>query len=155
MSPLGRKVFLAMIPVNLLLLLWVWFGRLFFNAGGWFMIMMVAAVPFLLLGLLLTTVFAFRGSDKPHALSTSQAWAHLLTWAGMLAFGFFIVDFGDVDESDRSVFTQLVGRNDATLSTSWTLTAVSGVVTLGAWLLLLTLLVAQGRRHRSGAAVPA
>ena len=37
MSTLGRRVLLAMIPVNLAMLLWVWFGRIFFGAGGWFL----------------------------------------------------------------------------------------------------------------------
>ena len=79
MSPLGRKVFLAMIPVNLLLVVWVWIGRIVFGVGGWFfLILLLSVVPALLIGLLITTLLSFRGSDAPRALSPSQAMAQLL-----------------------------------------------------------------------------
>lgn len=147
MDSLGRTVLLAMIPVNLLMLVWVWIGRLVFGAGGWFILILLMALPFLLVALLATTLLGFLGSDRPRALTRSQAITHLVMWGAMLCFGFFLVDFGDMDESDLSAFTQVVGRNDATLSISWVLAALSVVVTVGAWVVLLVLLLAQKRRR--------
>ncbi len=153
MSPLGRKVLVWMIPVNLVLLVWVWIGRLVFGVGGWFFLIMLYAMPFLFLGLLVTTLLGFFvGSDRPRALTRAQALAQLTVWVAMAGFGFFIVDFGDAPESDLSVFTQLVGRTDATLSLSWTMTTITGMVVVGAWVVLLVLLLAQRRSHRAALA---
>lgn len=149
MSPLGRSVLIAMIPVNLLLIVWVWIGRIVFGAGGWFfLILLIYVVPVLLIALLVTTVTGYGGDARPRALTTPQAITQLVVWAGMLCFGFFLVDFGDSDGSDLSAFTQVVGRSDATLSASWTLTMISAAVAVAAWVVLLMLLVAQRRRRR-------
>lgn len=145
MNSLGRAVLLLMIPVNLLLLAWVWFGRIFFGAGGWFLLILLYVLPFVVLALLLTTVLGFTLPGRPRALTRSQAAAHLVLWGAMLGFGFFLVDFGDMEDSDVSAFTQLVGRNDATLWISWTMTAVCTVGIVVAWIVLLVLLVAQRR----------
>lgn len=134
-----------MIPVNLVLLAWVWFGRLAFGAGGWFMVLMLGVLPFVFLALLITTVLGFRRSSAPRALTRSQGLAQLAMWTAMLGFGFFLVDFGDASESDLSAFTQVVGRNDTTLSISWTATGICAAATVVAWLVLLVLLVAQER----------
>lgn len=147
MNSLGRAVLLAMIPLNLILIVWVWIGRLFAGAGGWFMLMMVfSVVPVLLVALFVTTLLGFLTHVRPRVLTGSQAIAQLLVWAGMLAFGFFIVDFGDTDDSINSVFTRLVGSNDATQSISWTIAAVAALVTVVAWVALLVLQIAQRRR---------
>jgi hypothetical protein len=143
---LGRAVLIAMIPLNLVLLAWVWFGRLAFGAGGWFLVLMLGVLPFVALALLITTVMGFRRSSSPRSLTRTQAWAQLAVWAAMLGFGFFLVDFGDVDDSELSAFTQVVGRNDTTLSISWTLTGICAVATVVTWLVLLVLLIAQKRR---------
>jgi hypothetical protein len=154
MSSLGRRVLLLMIPLNLVLLAWVWFGRIFFGAGGWFLLILLYVLPFVFAGLILTTILGFTRPGRPRALTSAQAKAQLLVWCGMLGFGFFLVDFGDMDDSDLSAFTQVVGRNDVTLSISWTLTAVSTLVTAVAWIALLVLLIAQ-RRAALSAGTPA
>ena len=118
MSSLGRVVLLLMIPVNLFMLAWVWFGRIFFGAGGGFLLILLYVLPFVLVALVITTVLGFTLSGRPRALTRSQAIVHLVVWAAMFAFGFFLVDFGDMEDSDVSAFTQVVGRNDATLSIS-------------------------------------
>ncbi len=134
MSPLGRKVLVWMIPLNLLMLVWVWIGRLVFGVGGWFFLIMLYALPFLFLALLATTLMGnLIGAERPRALTRAQALAQLGVWAAMAAFGFFLVDFGDVEGSDLSVFTQLVGRSETTLSMSWTMAAVSGAAVVAAW----------------------
>ena len=154
MSPLGRQVLVWMIPVNLLMLVWVWIGRLVFGVGGWFFLIMLYALPFLFLALLATTLMGYLiGSDRPRALTRAQALAQLAIWVAMGAFGFFLVDFGDMEGSDLSVFTQLAGRSESTLSFSWTMTALSAAAVLAAWVLLVVLLLAQRRSHRAALSV--
>ena len=145
---LGRRVLLWMIPLNLLLVAWVWFGRIVFGVGGWFLlIFLMTVVPVLLVGLLLTTALAFTQPGRPRALTRPQARAQLATWAGMLLAGAFMPDFGDTEDSYLSLLTQLFGRSDALLNLSWTLTLVFGGVTLVAWMVLLVTLVG-GRTGR-------
>jgi hypothetical protein len=153
MNSLGRVVLLLMIPLNLLLLAWVWFGRIFFGAGGWFLLILLYVLPFVFVALLVTTILGFTMSGRPRALTKTQAGTHVILWGAMLGFGFFLVDFGDMEDSDVSAFTQTVGRNDATLSISWTMTAICTVAIVIAWIVLLVLLVAQ-RRSRSAQQSP-
>ena len=145
---LGRGVLIAMIPVNLIMLAWVWFGRLFFGAGGWFLLILLYVLPFAFLALGLTTLLGFLRSTSPKALTRSQATAQLTVWGGMWVFGFFLVDFGDADNSDLSAFTQVVGRNDVTLGISWTLAIAGALVAVVAWVVLLVLLIAQKRTRQ-------
>jgi hypothetical protein len=147
-SGLGRFVLVAMIPGNLVMLMWMWFGRIVFGVAGWFLLLLLYALPFVFLALLATTLLGFLGTHAPRALTRAQAVAQLVVWGAMLGFGFFLVDFGDMDDSDLSAFTQVVGRNDATLSISWTITGICGVVMVVSWLLLLVLLIAQKRNRQ-------
>ena len=147
MSSLGRTVLLLMIPVNLFMLAWVWFGRIFFGAGGWFLLILLYVLPFVLAALVITTVLGFALSSPPRALTRSQAVVHLVLWGSMLAFGFFLVDFGDMEDSDLSAFTQVVGRNDVTLSISWSMAAISAFAAVVAWVVLLVLMLAQRRKR--------
>ena len=152
MDTLGRRTLLWMIPLNLLLIAWVWFGRIFFGVGGWFLlIFMMTVVPVLLVALLLTTILAFTQPGRPRALTRPQARAQLATWAGMLLAGAFVPDFGDTEESYASLLTQLFGRSDALLDLSWALMLVFTVATLAAWVVLLVTL-ASGRRTNDGPA---
>ena len=49
-----------MIPVNVVMVLWVWMGRIVFGVGGWFLfILAVSVVPLMLLALAVTTVLAY------------------------------------------------------------------------------------------------
>lgn len=156
MSKLGRVVLLAMVPVNLLLVIWVWIGRLLFGSGGWVMVVMVVTVlPVLLIALLVTTILGFSAHRRPRSLTASQAAAQLVMWAGMLVFGFFIVDFGDTDESISSVFSRLVGNGDSAQSISWIVAGISGLVVVAAWVVLLAQLIGSRRSARASYAVPA
>ena len=146
MSSLGRTVLLLMIPVNLVMLAWVWFGRIFFGAGGWFLLILLYVLPFVFVALLVTTILGLTLPGRPRALTRSQAAVHLVLWGAMFGFGFFLVDFGDMENSDVSAFTQIVGRNDATLSISWTMTGICAMATVAAWIVLLVLLIVQRRR---------
>ena len=67
---LGRVTLLAMIPVNVVLVLWVWIGRIVFGVGGWFfLIFLVSVVPVLLVALTLTTVLAYTQHGRPRSLT--------------------------------------------------------------------------------------
>lgn len=142
---LGRRVFLAMIPANLLLLPWIWLGRGLFGSMGWFIVIMLYALPFIALALLLTTMLAFVRSEKPRQLTRPQAIAHLVMWGAMLGFGFFLVDFGDTEDSISSAFTQVVGGGDTLIGLSGILSALFGLVAVAAWLTALALLLHKPR----------
>ncbi len=145
-TTLGRQTLLWMIPLNLLLIVWVWFGRIVFGVGGWFLlIFMLTVVPVLLIGLLLTTILAFTQPGRPRALTRPQALAQLVTWAGMFLAGAFVPDFGDTEDSYISLLTQVFGRSDALLDLSWTLMMVFAGVTLVGWVILLVTLTAHRR----------
>lgn len=143
---MGRWTLLLMIPANLLLIAWVWFGRVVFAVGGWFLLVYaITVVPVLLGALLVTTILAFTKPGRPRTLSRAQAGAQLVMWLGMFGFGLTTVDFGDTDESDMSAITQVFGRSQATLDLSWTLMGVSALVVVVAWATLLVTLIV-GRR---------
>ena len=142
----GRTTLLWMIPLNLLLVAWVWIGRLVFGVGGWFfLIFLITIVPVLLVALLVTTILAFTQPGRPRHLTGSQKLAQWTMWAAMFAFGVVAVDFGDTEDSEISALTQLFGRSETMLSASWTLELVFGAITVIAWVALLVTLTA-GRR---------
>lgn len=142
MRSVANGVFYAMIPVNVLMIAWVWIGRMLFGSGGWFLlILLVSVVPILAAVLAATTVLAFtqRRDAVVGRITGQQTLAQLLTWVGLLGFGFFLVDFGDTTDSESSAFTQLVGRQFIDLS--WTLTIVTGALAAAAWIWLLIVLI--------------
>jgi hypothetical protein len=125
----------------------VWFGRVLFAVGGWFLLIYaVTIVPVVLAGLLVSTILAYLQPDRPRRLTPAQTVAQLVVWAGMFVFGLSSVDFGDTEDSDMSAITQVFGRNQATLDLSWTLMTASALVVVVAWVTLLVLLVAGRRR---------
>ncbi|WP_051551748.1 hypothetical protein [Nocardioides sp. URHA0020] len=145
MTKLGRRTLLWMIPLNLLLLVWVWIGRIVFGVGGWFfVIFLVSVIPVLLIGLLATTVLAYTQHGRPRSLTPMQAWAQVLTWVGLLGFGAFCPDFGDTEDSHISLLTQVLGASDAVLDLSYTITiAFAGLAFVAYVVLLATLIFAR------------
>lgn len=142
MSRIGRVCLLAMIPLHLVLIAWVWFGRFAFGVGGWFLLIyLVTVVPALFLGLLASTLLSYTQAERPRRLTTAQAWAQVVVWAGMFGFGLFSPDFGDTRDSEISVLTQLFGRSDALLDLSYHLTIGAGIVAVLGWVVLMGLLV--------------
>ena len=142
MTKLGRATLLWMIPLNLMLVAWIWIGRIVFGVGGWFfLIFLISVVPVVLIALLLTTILAFTQDGRPRSLTRVQAWAQLFTWAGLLGFGAFCPDFGDTEDSKLSLLTQLFGQSDAMWDLSFTITLGFAVVTVIAYVALLGALV--------------
>ncbi len=145
-STLGRQALLWMIPVNLVLVVWVWIGRIVFGVGGWFfLIFLVSVVPALLLGLLLTTVLALTQEGRPRALTPLQAWAQVVTWLGLVVLGAFMPDFGDTEDSQLALLTQVFGYSDALFDLSFTIALVGAGIAVVAWVVLLGALI-FGRR---------
>lgn len=146
MTKLGRTTLLWMIPLNLVLVAWIWIGRIIFGVGGWFfLIFLVSIVPVVLIALILTTTLAFTQDGRPRSLTRVQAWAQVFTWLGLFGFGAFCPDFGDTEDSHISLLTQVFGQTDAMLDVSYTLVSGFALLTFGAYVVLLGALV-FGRR---------
>ncbi len=135
-----------MIPLNLLLLAWAWFGRIFFGVGGWFLLILVPVLGLLFLGLVLTTILALTQSGSPKALTRPQAVAQLALWIGLFGFGLFLPDFGDAPDSDLSFLTQVFGRSDRLIEVSLAIAGGFGALVLVAYLGLLVLLIGARRQ---------
>lgn len=136
-----------MIPINLFLVLWVWFGRVVFGVGGWFfLVFMVSIVPVVLIALLVTTILAFTQDGRPRALTTTQAWAQVLTWLCLLVFGAIVPDFGDTTESEMSALTQIFGWSRATLDLSYSIAIGAAMFAVLAYGVLLCSLIFARRR---------
>ena len=150
-----RTVLLAMIPLNLLLVVWVWIGRMLFGMGGLnVLIYLFTVVPVLLLALLVTTVLAFTQPGRPRTLTRPQARAQLAVWAGMLLYGAVTIEYGDTlgsaEEGDTSLLIRALGDSDLGWAATFVAMGVAVLVTVVAWVALLVTLTAERRR----AAVP-
>jgi hypothetical protein len=153
-----NAVFALVIPAAVLLVPWVWFGRSFLGAGGWFLLFFAfTVVPALVITLGLTTVLAFT-QRRPQAtgrLTARQAWAHVLTWVALAALGFFVVDFGDTEDSANSILTVVMGNSPALRDLSMAMAVGAGSIACLAWLWLLVELILgnrETRRRRASAA---
>lgn len=151
-----------MLGINLLLVAWIWLGRLFVGSTGWFVLFFPFTVgPVLVGALVVTTVMVRRRYPKsvwtatrgPAGLTTMTAWqtiAQLVAWIGLLGAGFFLVDTGDTGDKERSVFStvfamlRVFGPQEELRHLSYSLvTLCVGVFAVG-WLALLALLVWRG-----------
>lgn len=139
-----RATLWLMIPVNLLLCGWVWIGRLVFGVGGWFMLILIPAVLVLLVMLLVTTVLAL--TQEGSQLTGAQTAAQLVLWAGLLVLGAVMPDFGDTDDSTRSLLTQVFGYSDSLYDASFGLALAAAVVSVVSWVVLLVTVTAGRRR---------
>lgn len=138
-----------MIPLNVVLVAWVWFGRVAFGVFGWMVLILgFRVVPFLVLGLLVTTVLAFTQPGRPRSLTRAQAWAQVATWVGLFLAGTFVPDVTDEETDAASVLTRVFGPSDALLALSRDLMTAFGLLAAVAWLVLL-LTLTRGRRRRA------
>ncbi|WP_243057525.1 hypothetical protein [Nocardioides sp. SR21] len=144
---MGRAVLLWMIPVNLFLLVWVWMGRIVFGVGGWFLLVFLfSVVPVVLIALLISTILAYTQDGRPRALTTFQAWAQMITWLALFAFGAFMPDFGDTEDSQLSLLTQLFGYSDDLYDLSFGIALGAALAAIVAYLVLFCSLVFARRR---------
>jgi len=137
-NTLCRQVLLWMIPVNLVLVAWVWIGRILFGVAGWFLlILLLTVVPVALVALLVTTILAYTQSGRPRSLTPLQAVAQLVTWAGLFVLGAFMPDFGDTEDSQLSLLTQVFGYSDALYDLSFLISLGGGVLAIAGYAVLL------------------
>ncbi|MEP7762379.1 hypothetical protein [Sanguibacter sp. 25GB23B1] len=156
MDTLARISTRHMIANNVILLLWVWGGRLLVGTPGWLLLLFPFTVgPWLLAALVVTTVMARRryprsvwrteaGRPGSTSLSVPQATAQLVAWAGLAGTGFFLVDGTDAPGSERSVFSALAGGSRPVLDATYSLTTVFAVAAALGWVALLALFVWHG-----------
>lgn len=135
-----------MIPLNLLLLAWAWFGRVVFGVFGWFALVLLPVVLVAGVALLITTILALTQPTRPRRLSRPEVFWQWMVWLGLFVFGTFLPDFGDTEESHVSVLTRAFGRSDALLSVSYTVAFSAAALVVVAWVGLLISLIAGRRR---------
>lgn len=143
---LRRWVFYLMIPVDLVLIVWVWIGRAFFGVPtGWMPVIMLfmGALPVVLVFLVISTGLAFAQPSRPLRLTNRQAWAQLTVWLCMLVTGATIGDFTDASGLP-SLLSFYVGGGSTLDNASWILAYGSAAAGFAAWCWLVVLLV-KGR----------
>lgn len=138
-----RASIFMMIPLNVLLVAWVWFGRLVFGVGGWFLLILAPVALVMAIALLVTTILAF--TRTPRQLSRVQVGLQVSTWVALFGCGLFMPDFGDTEDSSMSSLTQVFGYSDQLFNTSFTLAALCGAASVVLWLALLVALIADRR----------
>ncbi|GAA4128218.1 hypothetical protein GCM10022215_39480 [Nocardioides fonticola] len=144
----GRATLLLMIPLNLLLVPWVWIGRLVFGVFGWFAYFMLPVALIVAVAMTFTTILAFTQKRRPRSLSRAEVFWQWSTWAGLLALGTFLPDFGDTEESYRSALTQAFGYSDSLMNLSYSLSFGGAVVAVVAWIGLVISLL-HGHRQEA------
>jgi hypothetical protein len=95
--------------------LWVGFGRAFFGAMGWYVI--VLTVPILMPALLISLMdlrkrIDANGAKETKSVSQPQALLFLLLYLASFLFGLTLVDGGDTPESGGSALTKLFGASE-------------------------------------------
>lgn len=141
-----RVTLWLMIPLNLFLCAWVWFGRLVFGVGGWFLFILIPIVLVLLVMLIVTTALAFTQDGSPKALTGFQTISQVALWLSLFVLGAVMPDFGDTEDSQRSLLTQAFGYSDDLYDTSFLLALVTATTSLIAWVVLLVSLTATRRK---------
>ncbi|MBZ5736257.1 hypothetical protein K8Z61_17320 [Nocardioides sp. TRM66260-LWL] len=141
----GRRTFLLMIPINLLMVPWVWIGRVVFGVFGWFGLVLIPVALVVLAALTLTTVLAFVRKARPRGLTRVELIWQWLLWGALLVFGAVLPDFGDTEDSTRSALTQAFGYSDRLISLSFDLAVIAAGVAVVAWIGLLVSLLAGSR----------
>lgn len=141
----GRRTFLLMIPINLLMVPWVWIGRAVFGVFGWFGLVLIPVALVVLAALTLTTVLAFVRKARPRGLTRVELIWQWLLWGALLVFGAVLPDFGDTEDSTRSALTQAFGYSERLISLSFDLAVIAAGVAVVAWIGLLVSLLAGSR----------
>ncbi|MDP3892937.1 hypothetical protein [Nocardioides sp.] len=150
MQRFGRIAFLLDIPITLILILWIWLGRVVFGVYGWFLVFIPLFVgPFLLAAALISIVLAYAVPIRPRAFPRTMLIARVVMWAGMFGTGLFLPDFGDTSDSQRSVLTQVFGQSDVALSASYALATAWAIVAVVGWVAVIvtSILAIRGARR--------
>lgn len=149
-----RAVFDLMPALTVILLAWVWVGRVWFGAlGVGAFALTFLQIPFLVAALALTTWLAVtQPPGRPRWLLALQAVAQTVVWLCLLVYGAALVDSDDLGtlpgKTWFSVLTAVFGADEQTLELSRTLEYHSYTVGMYAWLVLLVALLAARFRPR-------
>jgi hypothetical protein len=146
MSALRRDIPALALSVNVLLLVWMVFGRGLFVPLGWMMLFGVLASPILALCLWSTTQMMRKPPGR--VLTTAQASAQLILWLAMFGFGFTLVDAND-NPGGQSVLTKLLGGGSTTENVSNLLWLACSIVGVVAWIVLQNRLTADAAQARA------
>ena len=109
-------------------------GRVIFGVGGWLAFFTLPAGGIVVLALLVLWLIPVRtpkedeGGGTYKALGWRESWAFIAVTVFLFLAGFFLVDYGDTDESVKSAFTQIVGRWALDLSSILFWLSVFGVI---------------------------
>ncbi|KAA1424477.1 hypothetical protein FE697_000640 [Mumia zhuanghuii] len=145
-----NTIALLVVPVSALLVPWIWFGRAFLGAGGWYLfIFTVTLVPLLVVALTLTCALSFtqRRSPDEGRLTLLQACLHVALWVALFMFGLCWVDFGDSGHG-WSVLSVRLGGSKQDVDLSMGLALGAAAVAAVTWTALLGSLVAGNRNAR-------
>lgn len=140
-----RLILWLTIPMTVLLPAWLWFGRVVFGVGGWGLFLLLPVAGVLGVLLVITTALAFTQDRATRGLTGFQTGAHLALWISVVATGAVMPDFGDTDDSRRSLLTQAFGYSDDLYDLSFVLALAGAAAILVTWVVLLVSLTA-GRR---------
>lgn len=150
MASLGRVLFLAHLPLTLLVIWWAWLGRSMFAEPGWWLLMMpIFFGGPILIGFAISETLVFLRRERPLTFTGTESFVVLGNWLGWIGLGFFLVDFGGRRDDAGSVFATVAGEDWLDLSTD--LAIASGVVIVVTWVALVGLLAVDLVRKRPAA----
>ena len=117
MTSTGAPTLLWMIPLNLLLVAWVWIGRIVFGVGGWFfLIFLFSIVPVVLIAPARHDGAGLHPARPPALADPLPGRARSCSpGSGCSASARSCPDFGDTEDSQLSLLTQVFGYTDAVL----------------------------------------
>lgn len=120
--------------------LWVSIGRVFFGAGGWFMLFMLPTVtPIIAVyGITIGVIVIVRYVKTGYVLARWTAASYFATLLCLFVFGLTIVDFGDAPDSVGSVITHAFNAQAGDFVWSLNDTAAWGSGALAVVLMILS-----------------
>ena len=139
----GRFVLLAAIPLDLVMIFWAWFGRIFFDVAGWGLFVFAIIASFAVMLLMVPGwVLAFRWAGPGGGLPPVAVWAKVVSWASLLVLGFTFVDQLE-PQREASALTSIFGGQYLELSRA--LMIVSGAAFVVSSLVFIVRLLRGGR----------
>lgn len=143
----GRAVAAVMVPLDVILLVWVWCGRAFFGLFGWYVIgFALTLVPLLAALLAAKNAAALAGTARPRALTPVQSTLQVLVWLALLVLGLTVPEVSDDPSSATSLLNQAAGPTPGLLALSEAVAAACVTLSL-VLLVLLVVLLLLGRRR--------
>lgn len=115
-------------PAAFALPLWITWGRSFFDAGGWVMLIMTVTVMPLMFALLVvcaTNISSARKRGAKNAAFLQLGYWLAATYVSGVVLGLTLLDFGDKNDTATSIVTE---RFDWSVGASMAVSSISGLV---------------------------